>query len=83
MAVLVAAVSVHAQTSPQKKLNDVEHQLEQTRQQQQNLAKQAQDLAGQIQTLRDDAVHAAAGAQQHEVVLDRLDRELTDLTTKE
>lgn len=83
MAALVAAVSVHAQTSPQQKLNDVERQLEQTRQQQQNLAKQAQDLAGQIQTLRDNAVHAAAGAQQHEAALDRLDRKLADLTTKE
>ncbi|HKR20445.1 MAG TPA: peptidoglycan DD-metalloendopeptidase family protein [Stellaceae bacterium] len=83
MAVLAAAASVHAQNSPQQKLNDVEHQLEQTRQQQQNLAKQAQDLANQIQTLRDDAVHAAAGAQQHEVALDKLDRTLADLTAKE
>lgn len=73
----------YAQTSPQQKLNDVERQLEQTKQQQQTLTKQAQDLAGQIQALRDNEVRAAAGAQQHEAALDRLDRRLADLTAKE
>ena len=72
-----------AQTSPQQKLNDVERQLEQTQRQQQDLAKTAQDLANQVQTLRDNEVHAAAGAQQHEAALDRLDRKLADLTATE
>lgn len=80
---LVAAVSAYAQTSPQQKLNDVERQLDQTKQQQQTLTKQAQDLAGQIQALRDNEVRAAAGAQQHEAALDRLDRKLANLTAKE
>ena len=73
----------YAQTSPQKKLNDIERQLEQSKQQQQTLTKQAQDLAGQIQALRDNSVRAAAGAQQHEAALDRLDRKLADLTAQE
>ena len=73
----------YAQTSPQQKLNDVERQLEQTKQQQQTLTKQAQDLTGQIQALRDNEVQAAAGAQQHEATLDRLDRKLADLVAKE
>ncbi|HYL33641.1 MAG TPA: peptidoglycan DD-metalloendopeptidase family protein [Stellaceae bacterium] len=72
-----------AQTSPQQNLNDIERQIEQTKQQQQTLTKQAQDLAGQIQALRDNEVRAAAGAQQHEAALDRLDRKLADLSAKE
>ncbi|MGH6968538.1 MAG: hypothetical protein ACREEN_05490 [Stellaceae bacterium] len=80
---LVAAAPGHAQNSPQQKLQDIEHQIEQTRQQQQNLAKQAQDLAGQIQTLRNSEVRAAAGAQAHEAALDRLDRKLAALAAEE
>lgn len=80
---LVAARPVGAQNSPQLKLNEVERQLEQSRQRQQELAKQAQDLAGQIQVLRDNAVQAAAGAQAQETTLDRLDRDLAKLTVQE
>ena len=80
---LIAAAPGNAQNSPQKKLNDVERQLEQSRQQQQDLAKKAQELAGQIQSLRDNEVAAAAGAQAHEATLDRLDGELKALTAKE
>ena len=83
LAALVAAVPGHAQTSPQQKLNAVERQLEQSRRRQQELAKQAQDLAKQVQSLRDREVRAAAGAQAHEAMLDRLDGELTDLTARE
>jgi murein hydrolase activator len=80
---IVAACPARAQNSPQQKLNEVERQLEQSRQRQQKLVKQAQDLAGQIQVLRDNAVRAAAGAQAQEATLDRLDGELAKLTAQE
>ena len=83
LAALFTAVRGHAQTSPQQKLHEIERQLEQSRQQQQELAKQAQGLANQVQSLRDSEVRAAAGAQAHEAMLDRLDHELTDLTARE
>lgn len=82
-AALVAGRPTDAQNSPQQKLNEVERQLEQSRQRQQELAKQARDLDNQIQALRDNAVQAAAGAQAEEATLDRLDRELADLAAQE
>jgi septal ring factor EnvC (AmiA/AmiB activator) len=72
-----------AQDSPQKKLQDVEKQLEQSRQKQQELAKQADALASELQTLRDSEVKAAAAAQAHEAVLDGLDARLALLGADE
>ena len=72
-----------AQDSPQKKLQDVEKQLEQSRQKQQELAKQADALASELQTLRDSEVKAAAAAQAHEAVLDELDARLALLGADE
>ena len=72
-----------AQDSPQKKLQDVEKQLEQSRQKQQELAKQADALASELQALRDSEVKAAAAAQAHEAVLDELDARLALLGTEE
>lgn len=72
-----------AQDSPQKKLQDVEQQLEQSRQKQQELAKQAEALASELRALRDSEVKAAAAAQAHEAVLDELDARLALLGTEE
>ena len=72
-----------AQDSPQKKLQDVEKQLEQSRQKQQELAKQADALASELQTLRDSEVKAAAAAQAHEAALDGLDARLALLGADE
>ena len=65
-----------AQDSPQKKLQDVEQQLERSRQKQQELAKQADTLSSELQALRDNEVKAAAAAQAHEAALDDLDARL-------
>ena len=72
-----------AQGSPQKKLQDVEKQLEQSRQKQQKLAKQADALASELQALRDSEVKAAAAAQAHETALDELDARLALLGADE
>ncbi len=80
---LIAVASAKAQNSPQRKLHEVEQQLEQSRQRQEQLSKQARDLAGEIQALRDDEVRVAADAQAHEATLDRLDEQLRRLAAQE
>jgi len=72
-----------AQDSPQKKLQNVEQQLEQSRQKQQELAKQADALASELQALRDSEVKAAAAEQAHETALNELDARLALLGADE
>lgn len=77
--------SAPAQTpdKAQQKLHDVETQLEQSRQKQQRLSQQADALSSDLQTLRDNAVKAAAAAQAHEAALDDLDARLAALGSQE
>src|SRR5208282_3178827 len=83
LAGLFCLTPAFAQDSPQKKLQDVEKQLEQSRQKQQELAKQADALASELQALRDSEVKAAAAAQAHETALDDLDARLALLGADE
>jgi septal ring factor EnvC (AmiA/AmiB activator) len=83
LAGLFCLTPAFAQNSPQKKLQDVERQLEQSRQTQQELAKQADALAAELQALRDSEVKAAAAAQAHEAALDALDAKLAFLGVEE
>jgi murein hydrolase activator len=82
LAVLTGIPCAAAQT-PQKKLEDVEQQLEQSRQHQGELAKQAESLGTQLQALRADEVKAAAAAQTHETALTRLEAERAGLVAAE
>lgn len=79
LAGLFCLTPAFAQNSPQKKLENVERQLEQSRQTQQELATKADALATELQALRDSEVKAAAAAQAHEAALDALDARLAFL----
>jgi septal ring factor EnvC (AmiA/AmiB activator) len=78
-----AWVSAQTPDKAQQKLQDVETQLEQSRQKQQLLSQQADALSADLQSLRDNAVKAAAAAQAHEAALDDLDSRLASLGSQE
>ena len=80
---VVALAPALAQDSAQKKLQDVEKKIEESRQAQEELSRQADTLASELQSLRDGEIKAAGAAQAHEAALDRLETRLGSLEAQE
>lgn len=81
---IIAAVAVlapaRADDTPQSQLEDVQKQLEQSKQQQQTFSQQSAALAAEIEQLRAQQVAAAQSAQAHEAALSRLEAQRAQLT---
>lgn len=80
---LVVASPAGADQAPQKQLQSVEQQLDQSRSKQDALSKQAEALASELASLRADSVQAAEAAQAHERTLSDLEDQLAALTADE
>lgn len=66
-----------------RKLKDVERQLEESRQRQKKLAEQAKALAEEVKTLRQNLIDAASKAQDSEETLSSLETRLKTLRQRE
>jgi septal ring factor EnvC (AmiA/AmiB activator) len=80
---IIAAVGVfgaaRAEDTPQSQLEDVQKQIEQSKQQQQTLSQQSAAFAAEIEQLRAQQVAAAQSAQAHEAALSRLEAQRAKL----
>ncbi len=74
---------MHADDTPQDRLQAVEKALEQSRQQQQQLSQQAASLAAELERLRIQEVAAAQSAQAHEEALTRLEAQVAGLAQEQ